>query len=171
MNFNTAVLGLIEIFSAISIGVFILVLTHKILKWIGRRYYDIQHRNLAYSIFMAAMMFSVGYMVSGVIPPLISSFRLLTIESTALLTLTFIGRGAIYVGIAFSAALMIGFISTTLYTRMTPIDEFAEIKNNNVGVALIVASIIITLTLLSKDGVALILESITPYPDIPPRGI
>ncbi len=169
MNFNTALLGLIEIISAISIGVFILLLTHKILKWIGRRYYDIQHKNLAYSIFMASMMFSVGFMVSGVIPPLISSFRLLSIDNTLLLTLTFIGRGALYVGIAFGSALLIGFLSTSLYTRMTPIDEFAEIKNNNVGVALIVASIIITLTLLSKDGVALILESITPYPDMPPR--
>lgn len=169
MNFNTALLGLIEIVSAISIGVFILLLTYKLLKWIGRRYYDIQNRNLAYSIFMAAMMFSVGFMVSGVIPPLISSFRLLNIENVFLLTLTFVGRGALYVGIAYVSALMIGLLSTTLYTRMTPIEEFAEIKNNNVGVALIVASIIITLTLLSKDGVALILESITPYPDIPPR--
>lgn len=169
MNFNTALLGLIEIISAISIGVFILLLTYKLLKWIGRRYYDIQNKNLAYSIFMAAMMFSVGFMVSGVIPPLISSFRLLHIENAFLLTLTFVGRGALYVGIAYISALLIGLLSTTLYTRMTPIDEFAEIKNNNVGVALIVASIIITLTLLSKDGVALILESITPYPDIPPR--
>lgn len=169
MNFNTAILGLIEIFSAISIGVFILALTYKILKWVGRKYYDIQHKNLAYSIFMAAMMFSVGYMVSGVIPPLISSFRLMTNSNTLMLTLSFIGRGAMYVGIAYSAALLVGLISTALYARMTPIDEFAEIKNNNLGVALIVASIVITLTLLSKDGVALILESITPYPDIPPR--
>lgn len=169
MNFNTALLGLIEIISAISIGVFILYLTYKILKWIGRRYYDIKDKNLAYSIFMAAMMFSVGYMVSGVIPPLISSFRLLNIDNGLLLTLTFIGRGSIYVGLAFVSALFIGLLSTTLYTWMTPIDEFAEIKNNNVGVALIVASIVITLTLLSKDGVSLILESITPYPDLPPR--
>lgn len=170
MNYRIALLGLIEILSAVSIGIFILALTYLILKWVGRKYYDIQNGNMAFSIFTAAFMFSVGYMVSGVIQPLISSFRLMSTNSESFsLVINFIGQGAIYIAIAYTSAILIGLISTALYSRLTPIDEFDEIKDNNIGVALIVGSIIITLTLLSKDGVAMIIESIIPYPDLPPR--
>jgi uncharacterized membrane protein YjfL (UPF0719 family) len=169
MNYRIALLGIIEILTAVSIGIFILVLTYWILKWVGRKYYDIQHGNLAYSIFTSAIIFSVGYMVSSVIQPLISSFRLLSQESSnALLAIKYLGTGAIYIGIAYSAAILISLLSTGLYARITPIDEFGEIRNNNVGVALIVSSIIITLTLLTRSGVTLLIESIIPYPDLPP---
>jgi len=33
---------------------------------------------------------------------------------------------------------------------------------------LIVSSILITLTLLTKDGVILLIEAIVPYPELPP---
>jgi len=85
------------------------------------------------------------------------------------LVFKYIGQGLIYISIAYTAAILIGLISTALYAKLTPIDEFKEIKNNNLGVALIVSSIIITLTLMSKDGVALLIESIIPYPNLPPR--
>ena len=171
MNYKIALLGLIQIISSLSIGVFILVITYSIVKWVGRKYYDIQHGNIAYSIFTASIMFSVGYMVSSVIQPLISSFRLMSTQSESNFTLFFkyIGQGAIYIGIAYVVSLLIGLLSTALYARITPIDEFEEIKTNNIGVALIVSSIIITLTLMTKSGVTLLIESIIPYPDIAPR--
>ncbi|MCR9250706.1 MAG: hypothetical protein NXI20_09780 [bacterium] len=171
MNLNVAILGLVEIVSAITIGVFILSLTYKILQFVGRKYYDIQEENLAYSIFTAAIIFSTGYMVSGVLQPLSSSFRLLDPETsgTFMLTLKFILQGATYIAIAYVAAMSIGLLSAILYSKLTPIDEFEEMKKNNLGVAIIVSSIVITLTLLTKSGVELLIESIIPYPTLPPK--
>lgn len=171
MNFNVAILGLVEIISAITIGVFILSLTYKILQYVGRKFYDIQEENLAYSIFTAAIIFSTGYMVSGVLQPLSSSFRLLDPETsgTFMLTLKFILQGATYIAIAYVAAMAIGLLSAILYSKLTPIDEFEEMKKNNLGVAIIVSSIVITLTLLTKSGVELLIESIIPYPTLPPK--
>ncbi len=170
MNFRIALLGLIEILSAVSIGIFILALTYWIVKWVGRKYYGIKSGNLAYSVYIAAIMFSVGLMISEVIQPLISSFRLMSSSHNSFsLVFRYIGQGGIYIAIAYSFSLLIGLLSTALYSRLTPIEEFVELRNNNVGVALIVSSILITLTLLSKDGVAMIIESIIPYPELPPR--
>lgn len=171
MNLNIAILGLVEIVSAITIGVFILSLTYKLLQFVGRKYYDIQEENLAYSIFTAAIIFSTGYMVSGVLQPLSSSFRLLDPETsgTFMLTLKFILQGATYIAIAYVAAMAIGLLSAILYSKLTPIDEFEEMKKNNLGVAIIVSSIVITLTLLTKSGVELLIESIIPYPTLPPK--
>jgi len=169
MNSNIAILGLIEIFSAITIGIFILALTYKIVQWVGRKYYQIKEYNLSYSIYTAAIIISVGIMISGIIDPLISSFRLLNRQSDSfVLAFKYIGTGAIYIGIAYTATILIGLISSFMYSKITPINEFEEIRKNNVGVAVIVSSTIITLTLLTKSGVILLIEAIIPYPQLPP---
>ena len=171
MNSKVTLLAIIEIFSAISIGVFILALTYQLLKYIGRKRFDIQTGNLATSIFVASVLFSVGFMVSGVIDPLTSLFRLLAAKDNGVLSLalSFIGTGAIYIAMAFIAGLSVCLLSVMLYTWITPLDEFAELKNNNVGVALIVGTITITLALLTKDGVSLLIESFIPYPEQFPK--
>ena len=169
MNYNIAILGIIEILSAISIGATILSITYKLVSWVGKKYYDIEEHNLAFSIFMASMLFAVGYMVSGVIQPLLSLFRLLSNETeTWLLTLKYLGIGALYISIAFVSAIAVGLLSTSLYSRLTPINEWEEIKKNNLGVAIIIGVIVITLTLMTKSGVTLIIESLIPYPELPP---
>jgi len=171
MNSKITLLAIIEILSAISIGVFILALTYQLLKFIGRKKFDIQTSNLATSIFVASVLFSVGYMVSSVIDPLTSLFRLLAAKdnSAGSLVLSFVGTGAFYIAVAFVAGIVVCFMSVILYTWITPLDEFAEIRNNNVGVALIVGTITITLALLTKDGVGLLIESFIPYPEQFPK--
>ena len=47
------------------------------------------------------------------------------------------------------------------------IDEFKEIKNNNIAIAIITATLIISISLLLKESVYLLLESFVPYPEIP----
>jgi uncharacterized membrane protein YjfL (UPF0719 family) len=169
MNTKIALLGIIEIVSAVTIGVMILFITYKLVTWFGNKYYHIGERTTAFSIFIASILFSVGYMVNGVIQPLISSFRLLnTDENLFLVTLKYLGTGAIYITIAFTCALLIGLLSTYFYSRLTPIDEWKEIRENNTGIALIISAIVITLTLMTKSGVILIIESLIPYPELPP---
>lgn len=171
MNSKVTLLAIIEILSAISIGVFILALTYQLLKFIGKKRYNIETGNLATSIFIASVLFSVGFMVSSVIDPLTSLFRLLAAKDNNLgsLALSFIGNGAIYIAVAFIAGVSVCLLSVMLYTWITPLDEFAELKNNNVGVALIVGTITITLALLTQDGVALLIESFIPYPEQFPK--
>jgi len=115
---------------------------------------------------MASVLFSVGYMVSGVVQPLLSLFRIMaaTESSTSQLLFSFLGYGAFYIAASYTAGVVVSLVGITIYTGLTPIDEFAELKNNNLGVALIVGTIIIVLTLLTRDGVNLLMESQVPYP-------
>jgi len=169
MNPNITLLALIEIVSAITMGIFILALTYKVVQWVGRRYYQIQEYNTAYSLYAASIMISLGIMLSGILQPLLSSFRILNQQSESFyLAFQYFIIGGIYIAIAYSATVFIGLISTFLYSKLTPIDEFEEIRKNNIGVALIMSSILITLTLLTKSGVILLIESIVPYPALPP---
>lgn len=166
MNIKLSLLAIVEILSGLSIGIVIMIITYQLLKLIGRRRYDIHQNNVAYSIFMASVLFSVGYMVSGVIQPLLSLFRIMATNetTTSQLLFSFLAYGAIYIASSYTAGVIVSLVGITIYTSLTPIDEFAEVKNDNVGVALIVGTIIIVLTLLTRDGVNLLMESQVPYP-------
>lgn len=171
MNTKLALLAVIEILSALSMGIFILAATYQLLKYFGKRRYGIVENNQAYSIFMASVLFAIGYTVSGATQPLISLFRILaTRENEAwALILKFIVTGGVYIAMAYISGAVICLIGIVVYTYLTPINEFAELKNNNLAVALVVGSIVITLSLLTKDGVALLLESFIPYPEQYPK--
>ncbi|MEJ0057739.1 MAG: DUF350 domain-containing protein [Bacteroidota bacterium] len=139
MNFKLTLLALIEIVSGLSMGVAIMAITYLLLKYYGKKRYDINQNNQAFGIFTASILFSVGYMVSGVIQPLLSLFRILSTRdnSTAHLLLQFIGYGAFYILIAYITALVVCWLGMLIYDYITPIDEITELKNNNLAVALV----------------------------------
>ena len=171
MNSKLTLLAIIEILTALSMGVAILAATYLLLKYIGKKRYDINENNQAFGIFIASVLFSVGYLVSAVIHPLLSLFRILSTKdnNTLHLLVSFIGYGAIYILMAFIVALLVCFLGAFIYNYITPIDEIQELKNNNLAVAMVVGSIIVTLSLMTHDGVELLIESFIPYPDQYPK--
>ncbi len=166
MNSKLTLLAIIEILSALSMGVAILATTYLLLKYIWKKRYGVNESNQAFGIVTASILFSVGYMVSSVVHPLLSLFRILSTNNNDIfgLLILFIGYGAIYIAIAFVVALIVCWLGMVIYNYITPIDEIQELKNNNLAVALVVGSIIITLSLLTHDGVELLIESFIPYP-------
>ena len=171
MNFKLTLLALIEIISGLSMGVAIMATTYLLLKSYGKKKYDINSNNQAFGIFTAAILFSVGYIVSGVIQPLLSLFRILSTRDGSImhLLLLFMGYGALYILMAYVMALFVCWLGMIMYDYITPIDEIAELKNNNLAVAMVVGSIIITLSLMTHDGVSLLIESFIPYPEMYPK--
>ena len=47
--------------------------------------------------------------------------------------------------------------------------KIAELKNNNLAVALVVGRILITFSMMAHDGVVLLIESFIPYPEMYPK--
>ena len=149
MNEKIALLGFVEIISSLSCGIVILFLTFKILKIYGHRRLGIDHNNLAYNILVAGVLVSVGFIVSGVF--------------------SFLAYGGLYILIAYVSALIIVFLGLFVYSNMTSLSELKELKNNNIGVAIVLVAIIFTLSLITSNGVILVVESFIPYPDLPAR--
>lgn len=171
MDKSIALLGLIEVLSSLTCGVVILFITYRLLKLYGKNKLHIEHSNTAYNIFIASVLFSVGFMMSGVISPLLDAFRFFNqnLDSFSQTMTSFILWGGVYIAIAYAFAMLICLTGIFIYSNLTPMDEITEIRNNNIGVGLILGVIIITLIMMSKDGVILIIESLVPYPDLPPR--
>ena len=170
MHKQVAILGLVEILSSLSIGIFILTLTYRLIKIYGFKRLGIDHGNLAYNILIASLLFSVGYVVNGVVEPLLDAFRLLSKPdiSTFQLVFKFLAYGCLYIAIAYILSVSISLLGIYVYTYITPLNELKEIKNNNIGVGLTVSTIVIILALFTKGGIILFIESLVPYPNLPP---
>jgi uncharacterized membrane protein YjfL (UPF0719 family) len=171
MNSKLTLLAFIEILSALSMGIVILAATYQFLKYWGKKKYEIHHNNQAYGIFMAAVLFSVGLTMSSVIQPLLSLFRIFASRDMGSFELAwkFFVYGGLYIAMGFIFAVIVCATGIFLYTFLTPIDEFKELKDNNIAVAIVVGSIIITLSILTNNGVTLLIESFIPYPQQYPK--
>ncbi|MCJ8290152.1 MAG: hypothetical protein HRT58_10855 [Crocinitomicaceae bacterium] len=169
MNEKIALLGIVEILSSLSCGIVILFVTYRIMKFYAKKRLGLEKNNLAYNILTAGVLFSVGHIVSGVIQPILSSYRILSNSkiSSGELIGSFIGYGGLYILIGFILALLITFTGIAIYGSMTKVSEIKELKENNLGVAIVLVAIVVTLAIMCGDGVALLIESLIPYPEFP----
>lgn len=167
---NLILLALLQLALSVLIGVLVLFVTYRILQRIFARQYTIEPNNRAFAIFSGAILLSVGYIISAVIQPLLSTFRLLHQQSEK--TMFLLGEFALYlvlfILISAAIALLVNLIGTGLFTLFTKdVKEMEEISKDNISVAITVAVIIVVISLFVRDGVVFLLETLVPYPDVP----
>jgi|TARA_B110000008_G_scaffold279322_1_gene325940 uncharacterized membrane protein YjfL (UPF0719 family) len=170
MNTQTFTLSLIEISISILFGVIILYLCYRFLDKLLKEKLKIKNDNISYSIFVSSILFSVAYLIEGIKSPILNSLKLLidNPEYEGIIILDGLKYSILFITIIVITILVVIFLSIFLFTIMTKdIDEFKEIKNNNIAIAIITATLIISISLLLKESVYLLLESFVPYPEIP----
>ena len=118
------------------------------------------------------MLFTVGYFITSIVEPLITTFRML-LKNYSNIGMV-IGIGCLYMLGYFLLAFIFSFVVVavsfflfTLFTR--DIDEIIEIKNDNIGIAIIIAVVIIVMAIIVGNGFILLTESIIPFPALPPK--
>ena len=132
MNEKLTILSLIEILSALSCGIAIMYITYRILRIYGDKKLGIDQYNTAYLISIAAVLFAVGWILSGIINPILDYYRIASNGDTSALELffSFILTGGIYIFIAYLFSLLIIASGIGLYTFMTPLKEVKEMKED-----------------------------------------
>jgi|TARA_B110000211_G_scaffold234469_1_gene304238 uncharacterized membrane protein YjfL (UPF0719 family) len=172
MNFNEDLFynSLLELGISILIGTIVLYSTYKITEKYIRKKYKIETNNASYGIFCGAILFSVGYLISGIKDPILNSIELVGSNSNFSGSIFFesIKYIGLFLAISLFVILIINIISIYLFTIMTKnIDEFKELKNNNISIAIIMSIIVISICIMVKPSLYSILESFVPYPDMP----
>ena len=135
-----------------------------------RQKHQINLNNTAYGILCSSILFSVGYLISGVKDPIINSIELIkrNPDFTGSVFFESLKYSGLFLAITIFVIWVINLLSIYLFTLMTKnINEFEEIKTNNIAISLITASIVISVSLMLKSSLYLILESFVPYPDMP----
>jgi len=170
MNTEIFYYSIIEIVISLFFGVTLLYFSYRTINKLVKNKFEINLDNVSYSIFSSSILFSVAYLISGIKSPILNSLKMLSNDPNyegSMILDSFKYSGIFLFIIIITIAIVI-FISIKLFTYMTTdINEFEEIKKNNIAVAILTATIIISISLLVKESLYLLLESFVPYPDIP----
>lgn len=167
MNRQLFTLSLIEIVLSILVTVVIIFITYKFLQRLFFRKDNMTEHHLAFSIFTSGIVLSVGIILSEILPSITNIIRLSTTHSEETDLSTILQYSGLYLLIGFAAAIIINVSVFFLYSILTKgVNEFNAIKENNVPVAILVVSILISITLIVKDSIALLISSLVPYPEV-----
>jgi uncharacterized membrane protein YjfL (UPF0719 family) len=167
MNTQLFTLAIVEVILSIVISVAVIFVSYKILKRLFFKDEDLAGDNLAFTIFTSGIVLSIGIILSEILPSITNVIRLSSTQNESIDPLTIVTYSGLYLFIGFLIALSINVSVFVLFSILTRgINEFKEIQRNNVSVAILVGAILISITLIVKDGIALLISSLIPYPEV-----
>jgi uncharacterized membrane protein YjfL (UPF0719 family) len=167
MNTQLFGLALLEIVLTIIITVVVFFVSYKILKILFFKNEDIRGDNIAFTIFTSGIFLSIGLILSEILPSISNVIRLSTTQSEAIDTFEIVKYSGLYLFIGFVISVIINGSVFLLFSVLTKnVNEFKEIQRNNIAVAILVVSILISITLIAKDSIALLISSLIPYPEV-----
>lgn len=161
------ILLLLQSVLAFSIGIVSLYFVYVIVRWYLYKMIKIANENEAFAIFKAGIILASANLMSSVTGPGINVIRFLNQENIAmksvLLSLGYVGLFVI-IGMLFSFLVIAGGIIVLF--QLTHVNEWQELKNNNLKTALISAALIIGLSLIMREQVGMVCEMFIPYPQV-----
>lgn len=170
MNYKLLVISLFQICAGLILGTTLLYIAFKLMSGWLKKSHKIEQHNTSTGLLIGSVLFSVGYFITSIIEPLITTFRMLMKNYVNLGIV--IGIGCLYMlgyfVLAFVFSFLVVVVSFFLFTLFTrKINEIEEIRNNNIGIAIIIAVVIVTMAIIVGNGFTLLTESIIPFPSLP----
>ncbi|MDC7995265.1 DUF350 domain-containing protein [Altibacter sp. HG106] len=167
MNTSLFVLALLEIVLSLVVSVIIIFVSYKIMKRLFFASEDVKGHNMAFSIFTSGVVLSIGIILSEILPTITNVIRVATTQPEAVDSFQIVQYSLLYLGIGFLISILINASVFLLFSILTRgINEFKAIQQNNVAVAILVTAILISITLIIKDGISLLISSLVPYPEV-----
>jgi len=157
MNTQLLLLAVLEIFLSIIVTVVIIFISYKILKNLFFQKEELNGDNLAFTIFTSGIVLSIGLILSEILPSITNVIRLATTQPDTIDSISIAKYSGLYLFIGFIVAVFINLSVFLIFSMLTKgIHEFKEIQRNNISVAILVVTILVSITLVVKDSIAFI---------------
>lgn len=167
MNSQLFTLAILEIIMSIGFAVAIIFCSYRLLKYMFFRNYDLRGDNHAFTVFTSGIILSIGLILSEIIPSITNIIRILTTQTDQVDIGTILAYSGLYLFIGFVLAVLINLAVFSLFSMLTRgVNEFKEIQQNNLSVAILVVAILISITLIVKESIALLISALVPYPEV-----
>lgn len=164
--------GLVTLLLSILLGVLVIHLGFILFQHLTARIDETSEllaNNTAVAILSGGYIVSLGLIVRTAVGPIMQTFFLMTYGDQYAPAEIFIAAGfmLLQVIVALVTAVLTLMSGLFIFSRLARrIDEFAEIKKNNVAVAIVISAILITYALFVEEGVVRLLQTIVPAPPI-----
>ena len=152
---------------AFGIGIVSLFLVYRLMHTYLKKVFKLEEMNTAYATVKAGVLLGNSLLMASVIGPGINAIRFLNQDVVNTTTIsTSIGYVLIFLAIGMVFSLMVIAAGILILFQLTRVNEWEEIRNNNIPTAIISAALIVGLSLIMKDHVASVCEMLIPYPDL-----
>ncbi len=169
--------GVINFILCVLVCLTILYLSFKFFGILTRNidlYYQIRRDNLAVAIVAVSFVISISIVLTQAINPFIYMINSIFFEnsiSVGAIVVNAIKLLVIFIAIMFFAFIIIWF-SLKVFSLITPgVDEMKELKDNNVSIAIYIATLVISVSYIITDPVGDILKSFLNVTRIESSGI
>ena len=159
---------ILQVLIAFVAGLSSLFLLYRILNNYMRRKFEIEEANTAFAIFQVGILLSGSLILSSVLSAAINAIQFLNqggdfnaqnLMMSFTYVLVFLVIGIIFTLVVIAASIFAFF-------QLTQINEWEQIKLNNIPTALISAALIIGMSLIIDDYIGHLCEALIPYPAI-----
>jgi len=152
---------------AFGIGIVSLFLVYRLMHAYLKKVFKLEEMNTAYATVKAGVLLANSLLMASVIGPGINAIRFLNQDVVNTTTIsTSIGYVLIFLAIGMVFSLMVIAAGILILFQLTRVNEWEEIRNNNIPTAIISAALIVGLSLIMKDHLASVCEMLIPYPDL-----
>lgn len=159
---------ILQVLIAFVAGLSSLFLLYRILNNYMRRKFEIEEANTAFAIFQVGILLSGSLILSSVLSAAINAIQFLNqggdfnaqnLMMSFTYVLVFLVIGIIFTLVVIAASIFAFF-------QLTQINEWEQIKLNNIPTALISAALILGMSLIIDDYIGHLCEALIPYPAI-----
>lgn len=173
MNTDLFKMALVEIGFSLLIGMLILFISFSLITVYAKRKYGIAYYNTSFAVLKASILFSVGFLMHSVIEPLNYAFRVILSGNNLSdfgMIMSLAGAAGLYFLIGGIYSVIVVLISLKTFTWLTTvfnkISELEEIKKDNLSVGIVTGAVVIVMAILLKNGLVVLLESMTYLPEL-----
>ena len=164
---NLFYLSVLEIVIGLILSVGIFFMSFKLLKLFFFRNEALEASNQAFAIFCAGIFISIGLILSELVPSITNVIRTAVVQDPGLSTGQVLTYAGLSLTVGFIIAVLINGAVFLLFSALTKgINEFESIKNNNASVATMVASLLVSITLIVKNSIAVLISTMVPFPEV-----
>jgi uncharacterized membrane protein YjfL (UPF0719 family) len=159
---------IIQVLIAFVSGLGALFLLYRLLNYFMRKRFQIEETNNAFAIFQVGIILSGSLILSSVLSAAVNAIQYLNKAGafnmqSFLISLAYVVVFVI-IGIFFTLAVIAS--SVFIFFQLTQINEWEQIKLNNIPTALISAALILGLSMIMDDYIGHLCEALIPYPAI-----
>ena len=149
-------------------GLTALFLMYKIMNYFMKKKFKIEEANSAFAILQVGILISTSFIMASVMSAAVNAVQFLntggSVQLNNVLTSLIYIIVFIVIGMLFTFAVI--FSSIFIFFQLTHINEWEQIKLNNIPTSLISAALILGLALIMDDYIGHLCEALIPYPDV-----
>lgn len=172
MSWQQIAFGLIELFISIVISLFLIFCSYRLFLALTPKIdeeKELKKGNASVGLILGSTILGEAIVVKQAIYPVMAVIQIFVLGQDRNVGnfLKMIGFSIGYVLLAGLLALACILFCFWLFSKMTPrINQYEEIKNNNIAVALFMAFFIAAVCFLVSSGVAGLVRALIPFPEI-----